>query len=331
MSATAAPVPAASRPRTSAPVAWVLHDGGAGNRRQALALAEALDLPGRETPLQAAWPARLLAPRMYPGATGAFGPAFTALAADPRDTLAIGCGRIAALATRLARAQGHRAVQILDPRMSTSFWDVVVAPEHDGLQGPNVITLCGSLHPVDDGWLARMRERFSTLVALPTPRTAVLLGGPTSATRFDRGALEVLLAKLEFALERDGGSLIVCGSRRTPPEWAPLLRARYAGERDRVWLDDSDGENPYAGVLAWADRIIVSPDSVNMVSEACATKAPVFVAEPGRATGRVGKFMTDLLQRGRVREQARELAPFDVEPLRETARVAALVRGLLSL
>jgi mitochondrial fission protein ELM1 len=310
---------------------WVLHDGAAGNRRQALALADALDLPGRETPLDAARLARLLAPHLFPGAARLLGAGFEQRLRLPERQLAIGCGRLAALATRLARRAGHGAVQILDPRIDPAHWDLVIAPEHDRLRGDNVIPLVGSLHPVDAAWLDGMRAHFASLGQSPGPCTAVLLGGPTRATLFNRGALEVLLARLELLLAREGGTVVLCGSRRTPRAWAPLLRARYAGDGHRVWFDAGDGENPYGGALAWADRIIVSPDSVNMVSEACATEVPVFVAEPGRATGRVRRFLDALLARGRIRAQDGSAAPFPVTPLRETARVAALVRERLGL
>lgn len=320
------------------PATWVLHDGAAGNRRQALALADALDLPGHDLALQPDWRARLFAPRVFPGADHALGGALAALLDAPAPQLAIGCGRAAALATRLARARGHRAVQVLDPRLDPRHWDLVVAPEHDGLRGDNVLTLVGSLHPVDDDWLEAMQVRFARLRALPQPRTAVLLGGPTRATRFDRGALEVMLAKLERTLADEGGGLVLCGSRRTPAAWAPLLRERYGHEvrgadalgAHRVWLDATDGENPYPGALAWADRIVASPDSVNMVSEACATRVPVFVAEPARATGRVRRFLAGLEARGRIAAQGMALPSFDVEPLRETARIAAVVRERLT-
>ena len=95
-------------------------------------------------------------------------------------------------------------------------------------------------------------------------------------------------------------------------------------------MDAGDGVNPYPGVLGWADRIIVSPDSVNMISEACATSAPVFVAEPNLATGRIGSFIASLLERGRVLPQTRDCAPFPAIALEETRRVAALVRERLS-
>ena len=136
---------------------WVLHDGRAGNRRQALALAEALGHVPRELVLAPRLRARWLAPRWMPGAERAFGPEFAAAWAGTPPVLAIGCGRQAALATRLLRTRGARAVQILDPRLDPRHWDLVIAPEHDDLRGENVLPLLGSLHPGTPIWLARVR------------------------------------------------------------------------------------------------------------------------------------------------------------------------------
>ena len=306
----------------------VLHDGAAGNRRQALALAEALGVAVQEVTVHARGPARWFAPRLWPGAENMLGPAFAAVLADP-PPLAIGCGRQAALATRLLSGGDTRVVQVLDPRLPPHLWDLVVAPEHDGLQGDNVITLTGSLNPVDDAWLAAARARFAALGSLPSPRTAVLVGGPTRAVRIDRGGLEVMLARLEYALEREGGSVLLCGSPRTPRVLAAVLRERMSEVPGAAWLDARDGENFYPGALAWADRIVVTPDSTNMISEACATTVPVFIAGPERATGRQQRLLAELQARGRVRAQAREPVSFAVEPLRETARVADRVKTRL--
>jgi mitochondrial fission protein ELM1 len=166
---------------------------------------------------------------------------------------------------------------------------------------------------------------------LPRPRTAVLLGGSSRHVRFDRTALEQLAANLEAVHARDGGSVLLTTSRRTPRELREALRHRRVETPGLTWLGEADGPNPYAGLLAWADRIVCSPDSVNMVSEACATRAPVFVFEPQRARGRVGAFLDALLRRDRIRAMDATLDPFAVEPLRETARVAAEVRERLAL
>ena len=312
----------------SPPDTWFLHDAAAGHRRQAAALAQALAPTPREWTLATAAPWSWLAPRRAPGAERAFGADFAAALATP-PALAIGCGRRAALATRLLRERGARVVQVLHPRIDTRHWDLVIAPEHDGLAGPNVVTLLGSLNPVDDAWLAAARAARPDLAALPSPRTTVLLGGPTAAVRFDRGAFEVLASRLERWLADAGGSLLVVGSRRTPAHVGALARDYWAETPGVRWFDDGDGDNPFAAALAVADRIVVSPDSVNMVSEAAATSAPVYVAEPARATGRVRRYLDTMLARGRIRALAARPEPFDAQPLRETPRIAALVRERL--
>ena len=321
------------------PEAWTLTDGHAGNRRQAGALAAALGGAVREVVLQPRAPWRWLAPRRLPGAArAAFGTDFARTLMQP-PRLAIGCGRQAALATRLlreralrqAQAERVKTVQILDPRIEPSHWDLVVVPQHDGLRGDNVVTLLGSLNPVDDAWLAGARAQFAAFAELPSPRTALLLGGDSAHWHFDAAAFEALAAKLEAALARDGGSLLATASRRTPAGIADALRTRFGKFQGVVWRGEADGENPYPGLLAWADRIVCTPDSANMLSEACATRAPVFVFEPWHLGGRPRNFADALLTRGRVREMDAALAPFEAEPLRETARVAAIVKERLGL
>ena len=310
---------------------WTLTDGNAGNRRQADALAAALAHgPVLDWVLEPQAPWRWCAPRVVPGASAAFGASFAhALAQPPR--LAIGCGRQGALATRLLRKRGSSAVQILDPRIDPRHWDLVIAPEHDGLSGDNVITLIGSLNPVDALWLAQARAAFASFADLPRPRTAVLLGGPSAHAHFDLASFEALAAQLDVALVREGGSVMVTTSRRTPTDVVAALRKRYVETPNVVWCGDADGINPYPGLLAWADRIVASPDSVNMLSEACATDVPVFVFNPDGVSGRPRRFLDALLASGRIQRMQSTLAPFPVEPLRETTRVAALVKQRLSL
>jgi mitochondrial fission protein ELM1 len=314
--------------RTTADELLALSDGRAGNRRQAEALAQAL-APGRwrHVTLAPGLGARLAAPREC-AVAASLGAEFDALLATPPG-VAVGCGRIAALATRRLKRAGSRVVQILDPRLSPRHWDWLLVPEHDRLRGDNVLTLLGSVHPVDDAWLDAARGEFAQLAALPAPRTAVLLGGNSRHARFDEMSFEVLATHLEAALAREGGSLLVSASRRTPPALRKALRHRYAETPGLTWLDERDGPNPYAGLLAIADRIVCSPDSVNMISEACATHAPVFVFDPARVRGRPRRFLDALLARGRIQPLDGMLAPFPVTPLREPARVAALLRQRL--
>ena len=307
-----------------------LHDDRAGNARQAVALAKALDADAGECTLHPRAPWRWLAPRLLPGADGAFGGAFASLIDRP-PSLAIGCGRQAALATRLLRARDSQAVQILDPRIDTRHWDIVVAPQHDALRADNVIPLLGSLHPVDDLWLAQARRDFAHITTLPAPHTVLLVGAPSRHVALQDDAFESLLRQLAAHARADYGSLSVVASRRTPEHWRGLLATLPSDLPGIRWRDDRDGANPYAGLLGHADRIVCTPDSVNMLSEAAATLAPVFVWSAGTASGRLRLFLDALRDSARVRDLDDALAPFDVEPLRETARVAADVLKRLEL
>lgn len=318
---------------------WVLSDGRAGNLRQAAALATALGVDiARNWTLDARAPWRWASPRRLPGARHAFGSAFARALDDP-PALAIGCGRQAALATRLLRDAGARVVQVLDPRLDPRLWDLVVAPGHDGLRGGNVLTLRGSLHPVDDLWLAQGRRRHAALGQLPRPRIALLAGGTSAHVAVDDAAFGALVDALEATCLREGGSLLATASRRTPEAWKARLRASRGAVPGLRWIGDGDGrgapgdppDNPYQGLLAWADRIVCTPDSVNMLSEAAATAAPLFIAWPDRQRGRPRAFVDALLSSGRARPLDATMAPFPVEPLRETARIAALVHARLRL
>lgn len=308
---------------------WLLTDGHAGNVRQAEALARALGVSAVAPALEPAAPWRWLAPRRLPGAAHAFGPAFAASLAGTAPSLAIGCGRQGALATRLLHAPGTHTVQILDPRIDPRHWDLVVAPEHDRLRGSNVIPLLGSLNPVDDAWLADAAARFPALLALPSPRIVVLVGGPTRHAPWRTAALRELLDALRERVLGEGGSLLATVSRRTPADALDCLRHSLRDVPGLLW--DGTGTNPYPGLLACADRLVCTPDSANMLSEACATSAPVFAIDPDCANGRIGQFVGALRERGRVRVADGALTAFPVQPLRETARVAQQVRQRLDL
>ena len=311
--------------------AWVLTDGATGNRKPALALAEALGIEPYEWTLQTRAPWRWLAPRCLPPRGDVFAPGFEQALREQAPRLAIGCGRQGALATRWLKRHvpDCKAVQILDPRVDPRYWDAVLAPAHDGLQGANVLSFTGGLHGVDGASLARARIAHAELSRLPSPRTVVLLGGPHSAFDLDRGLWLRLCAILHHWQARDGGSLLVSSSRRTPAWLREAARKDLGDLPGLQWHGEADGPNPYGGLLAWAERIVVTPDSANMLAEACATTVPVLVPALKPVRGKLGLLYRDLLERGRVRPLKLDYQAWDVLPLRETARIGAELDALL--
>lgn len=303
---------------------WVITDESAGNQRQALALAGALALPTRHLVLQPRAPWSWLAPRLTLGGRLALPPQQRGWFTAPWPSVAIGCGRAAALFTRMLRELSQGAcysVQILDPRADPSHWDTVIAPRHDALQGFNVLQPLGSLNPIDDAWLADARESCPHFADLPAPLTGVLLGGPRRGVTLDESYAETLIDQLRQRQQREGGSLMVLTSGRTPAPLAMIFRSALADLPGFVWTSADDGSNPYAGVLGWADRLVVTPDSVNMLSEACAVGCPVHTLVREPLPSKLARFHQSLREQGRLCSIDQELvAP---APLRETAAIAA--------
>ncbi|MEZ5485091.1 MAG: mitochondrial fission ELM1 family protein [Lysobacteraceae bacterium] len=289
----------AERPRILA-----ISDAAAGNRRQAEALAVAVAKQASgvaETLIiapKAPW--RWLSPYRLPLSTWAFDDAFRQQLRNPPD-MVIGCGRQAALATRLLRSAGSRAVQILDPRIDPSNYDLVIAPEHDGLSGDNVITTLGSLNPIDDDWLAEMRQRFARFAALPSPRMLLALGGPTKTWPLDELSFDRIADAVSALHDRLGGSLLVTTSPRSPDWLRDAVQARLGGLTSELWLGDAAAAaNPYPGFLAYADLIIATPDSANLLSEAAATGAPLLCPPWPEQTGKLAGFTAALHECGRL-------------------------------
>ena len=303
---------------------WVITDDAAGNQRQALALAGYLNMPLRHLVLKPRAPWSWLAPRLTWGGTLALHQDSRALLAPPWPAVAIGCGRAAALFTRMLRPLSKglcHTVQILDPRIATDHWDTVIAPRHDHVKGANVLHPLGSLNPIDERWLESGRESWPDLVALPQPRTGVLLGGPRRGVAMNESYIQTLGSQLLQRLQSEGGSMMVLASRRTPGSLIERMRQELATAPGLVWAGPEDGPNPYAGVLGWADRLVVTPDSVNMLSEACAVGCPVHSLVMSPLPPKLAEFHQSLRDTGRLHDI--NAAGSSSPPLRETSSIAA--------
>jgi mitochondrial fission protein ELM1 len=126
-----------------------------------------------------------------------------------------------------------------------------------------------------------------------------------------------------------GGSLMVTASRRTDLESQDALQATLNGLPTVFW--DGTGDNPYMGMLALADGIVVTEDSVTMASEAASTGKPVFIAKMEGRAEKFAHFHTDLEARGVSRPLTEEWDTWSYPPLLEAARIAAEIRRRVAL
>ncbi|MDE2582955.1 MAG: mitochondrial fission ELM1 family protein [Rhodospirillales bacterium] len=293
---------------------------------QGLGLAEAAGLSPELRVLAPRAPWAWLSARLWPAPLA---PVAAALA-PPLPDIAIACGGTGGVVGAALRPRGVRVVQVQHPRIDPRRFDVVVVNRHDRLAGPNVIVTRTALHRVTPERLAAAAETWRAAFAtLPRPLVAVLVGGSNGRFRLDAAVGRQLAAQLAAMMDRDRVGLMLTPSRRTDPAVTQVLAETLRPRGAFVW--DGSGDNPYFGMLALADVVVATEDSVSMVSEAVATAAPVLLAElPGRSR-RIGAFTAGLLEDGRVRRFAGRLEQWPTAPLDDTAAAAAEVRRRLGL
>lgn len=225
----------------------------------------------------------------------------------------------------LKRVSGGRCFTVFlkDPRTGPGAADLIWAPSYDRIRGPNVVVTLTSPHRLSAARLAAARAAPDTrLTALPAPRAAVLVGGHSRHARF--GAADV--ARLAYGIAELAGSGVspmITTSRRTPETLRARLTALVTEHGGFFW--DGTGPNPYAAILATADAVVVTSDSINMVSEALATAAPVLVFHLPGGAARHRAFLAELEREDQVRPFRGRLEAWPREPLDTTPTIARAV------
>jgi len=310
---------------------WTVTDGRAGIENQALGLAEAI---ARRTPSEIVVKrVRLRTPWswMPPGFVPAPRQALTT-ASDPIDPpwpdIWIGCGRASlplSMGVRLWSQARTLVVQLQDPRINPREFDIVIPPEHDGLEAPNAFQIIGACHRVTPERIAgEARDFVEDLSAAPPPAIAVLIGGKSKRQDITPETARRISRELS-ALE---GSLMVTLSRRTSAE-ARAVFTRELRPFTRLWYD-GEGPNPYFAMLGTADVILVTADSANMAVEAAAVGKPLLIVTVDGDAGKLTALHQALYDRGCARPFNGRLENWKPEPLRETDRAAAAVLQLMA-
>jgi mitochondrial fission protein ELM1 len=194
----------------------------------------------------------------------------------PWPNLVIAAGkRTVPIARLIKAASGGRAklVQVGRPRAALENFDLVISTPQYGLpKDPNVVDLAlpfASPRPVPQQEVSYWAEEWK---GLPRPWTVVSIGAGKFPLRF--GAPEI--GNLGEKLSGLGTSVIAIASPRTRPDVLDEL-AKRVKDRPAKFYPWSRNAAPYQAALVLADRIVVTSDSMSMVSEAINSGKPVSI------------------------------------------------------
>ena len=176
-----------------------------------------------------------------------------------------------------------------------------------------------------------LKQKFQWL---PKPIVAVNIGGDSHQNKY-RPEFVVDLAKrvrsamdLEFGVGQ--GSIVLTTSRRTPLGAAGLFvrespgRAIYFDQ----WKGDSSSETFYLALLGIADVVIVTGDSLSMMSDALALGKPLYIHAPIFSTlPEHQRLQEELYVRGWARPlTGSSLAIWSYQPHRVAEQIARAVQ-----
>ncbi|MEZ5570338.1 MAG: mitochondrial fission ELM1 family protein [Halioglobus sp.] len=267
------------------PVIWLIDAYRAGERGQLRALVDALGWPCETKVLRyrsaVFWP-HVMGQKNLLGITCRS----AATLKPPWPDLVITSGVRNEPVCRWIRAKSGgktRYVHVGRPWGSLSTFDLVVTtPQYRVPAHPQVLNNMLTLHGINADRLAQAKARWADeLGALPRPHFSVIVGGDSGPFTLGPKAAARLGREVSQLARAHGGSLLVTTSSRTRSSAARVLRENLDAPHVFYQWQGPDEDNPYLGMLAWADRLIVTGDSIAMLSEACATGKPVKMFDLG--------------------------------------------------
>jgi uncharacterized protein len=282
---------------------WALLGARAGDNDQVLALAEALELPFEIKQLHYNG-LRRLGPKLLGRSFVSLSPASRELVeSEPPPDVTISVGHRSVPVVRLLRKRSNsrmRSIHIGFPRVSPGVFDLLIAtPQYPNPEHPNLLRIPFALTRVATGTRPYGGGEMQTL---PSPRRLLIIGGPTSYWQLDANVLRRTAAGLIDDASRDGGSLLVTSSPRTPAGVMAEIEKALSQSGVPFALGGPGKSPSYASMLAEADEILVTADSVAMVSDAIWTGKPLgLLPLVQSASGRIFGRLVDMARAGRPR------------------------------
>ena len=246
---------------------------------------------------------------------------------DQKFNLIISCGRKSVIPSIfLKRKYGHKVmnIHIQDPKVSLENFDFIVAPEHDGLNGKNVIISKGAIHYLRNEEINENTDYLKSKLS-KEKIVSLIIGGPTKYYSYDDKVIEDLFLKIKKNFIDKNFQLIFIPSMRTPQRVIEKAKAYF--DNNQIIITDVD-KKAYLSSLKLADYIVVTCDSTSMISEAAITGKPIYVAQMPtlRTNKRFEKFFELFKSLNIIKNLENSLVEWNYEKLNETDRVSIYIK-----
>ena len=247
--------------------------------------------------------------------------------------LIISCGRKSIIPSIHLKSISNKKVfniHIQDPKINFNHFDFIVAPEHDDINGSNVITTKGAIHYLKESEIEENKNYLNSFLKKDGRKIwCLILGGPTKYYDYSTKNLKHIFSIFYKLLKKHAFQLVVIPSMRTPLSTIHYAK-EFFGENHTVIMKVD--KKAYLSALAISENIIVTCDSSSMVSEAALTGKPIYIANilPKKNDIRFQRFRNLFRELNITRNLGEDIEIWDFPKLDETNRVANIIKQRIS-
>ena len=302
----------------------LLTEGMHGMISQVEGLAKALDIDftHHKVELNHLW--KFIPPNLSPVSQNVF----KKIDHDDFDVI-ISCGRKSVIPSIHLKNTANKKVfniHIQDPKVDLNNFDFIVAPEHDAIQGQNVISTKGAIHYLTENEISENKDYLNSFIKKDDRKIwTLILGGPTKYYDYSTKNMKHIFTSLYKLLKKHDFQLVVIPSMRTPINTIHYAR-EFFGDNHTIIMDVD--KKAYLSALALSENIIVTCDSSSMISEAALTGKPIYIASilPRKNDKRFQSFRNLFRELNITRNLGEEVENWTYEKLDETNRVANIIK-----
>ena len=208
--------------------------------------------------------------------------------------------------------------------MDIKNFDSIICPEHDSLNGDNVVKTKGAIHYLTN---AEISKNINYLKPNHGDKKIVtfIMGGPNKYYSFSESQMDKIFAKIKNMFISSKYKLIVIPSYRTPDNILKLAFNYF--NQDHLVVKERD-KKAYLSSLGLANIIIVTCDSTSMISEAAITGKPVYVVKMShkKSIHRFEKFYKLFKDLGIIRDLDDKIEHWTYNGLDEVNHAASIVK-----
>ena len=252
---------------------WVLTDGSQGMISQVYGLAKNFGENIIHIKTELLFPWSVIQPGFLPVYKWIFN---NNIDYQTKPEIVISCGRKSVYLSIFLKKIFRKkiiTIHIQNPKINFSNFDYIVAPNHDNIDGYNVIKSIGALHHFSEQEINLAEDVYPSIKNKKI--VSIMLGGKNRHYNFDNKTGKNLISKIKFFKKKYPNYIfLIIYSRRTDKKIIEMIRKDLINDAV-IW--NGHDPNPYIFALKYSKVFILTSDSTSMISECAFTKRPIYI------------------------------------------------------